>query len=324
MNRRWWTCRAVKCTFTGTNGSAARPHGQLVFFAEFLAATGVFERPAPRSFATCQGHCGAVHDHTPLGRVHAVRERQRRLRPSGRSELLMTCRYGVTAGSSVSESTPRKNPAVRNWHRGWFRAIWPAPPEPMLPTAPMAFSASQNRRASAAIDTFPPACPQPLRSRGPAFAGLAPGAGCRSRACRALRLGGAEHPPGNGVERGYRPESAQVDADAAVAIHRKHRHGARAGQVERQAGAALPIRQCRWAERIEFERQYMRRQTDIRTQNLSQRMVLQQKTLARDHVPHPECRRMFGCGNGGTRGRCPSDRPLPPEPPRVHLAGGQL
>ena len=43
----------------------------------------------------------------------------------------------------------------------------------------MAFSASQDRRASAAIDPFPPACPQPLRSRGPAFAGTAPGAGCR-------------------------------------------------------------------------------------------------------------------------------------------------
>ena len=45
-------------------GAAATPHGQLVFFAEFLAATGVFERwvsecrwpiaaATPRTSATC-------------------------------------------------------------------------------------------------------------------------------------------------------------------------------------------------------------------------------------------------------------------------------
>ena len=45
-------------------GAAATPHGQLVFFAEFLAATGVFERwvsSCPLQYGARQGSCRLSH-----------------------------------------------------------------------------------------------------------------------------------------------------------------------------------------------------------------------------------------------------------------------
>jgi hypothetical protein len=126
----------------------ATPNVQLVFFAEFLACTGVFDRwvencplsytspnapgkrdvlgtlllailaghrryayiTAPRGFEACQGCCGAVGYGRPMGHSIALYLPAHRTTHPSKTVAHSSRRYGVTAGFRIKAFMTDKTP----------------------------------------------------------------------------------------------------------------------------------------------------------------------------------------------------------------------